>query len=215
MIDDPMFSHIGSVHELRSLYRAPSALVRSKVKATLDPMSIAFLEVCPFLLLATAGPDGRIDVSPRGGPGGFLRVLDTGHIVIPDLNGNNLLDTLENIVVTGRVGSLFLHPGKEETLRVNGSAFVTIDDDVLDVCTAELCRPKSAIVIAPDEVFIHCAKAFRRGRVWDPTTWAETSDAPDAAAILFCQLDLGDPAPFRQQMIDGYAAELALDRPVN
>ena len=204
---------ITSVDELRRHYRAPSSLVRSKVKATLDPMSVAFIEQCPFVLLATVGSNGSVDVSPRGGPSGFLRVLESGEIVLPDLNGNNLLDALENVVRTGRAGMLLVHPGKDETLRVNGTAIVTVDDEVLDCCTADLRRPKSAIVFTPDQVFIHCAKAFRRGRVWDPASWPELADAPDAAAILFCQLDMGDPDPFRAQMAQGYADELALDLP--
>lgn len=206
-------SKITSVEDLRTQYRAASSLVRAKVKATLDPMSVAFIERCPFVLLATVGSDGRVDVSPRGGPSGFLRVLEGGEIVLPDLNGNNLLDALENVVRTGRAGMLLVHPGKDETLRVNGTAIVTVDDAILDGCTAELRRPKSSIVLTPDEVFIHCAKAFRRGRVWDPSSWPELADAPDATAILFCQLDMGDPDPFRAQMAQGYVDELALDRP--
>ena len=83
-------AHIASLDELRELYRAPSTLVRSKVRSSLDPMSEAFIAGSPFLLLATTGPDGRVDVSPRGGPAGFVRVLDGGRLAIPDLNGNNL-----------------------------------------------------------------------------------------------------------------------------
>ena len=202
---------VASVEELRALYRAPSSLVLKKVKPTLDPVSVEFVGQCPFVLVATVGADGGLDVSPRGGPIGFLRVLTSGEVVLPDLNGNNLLDTLENVIATGRVGMLFVHPGKDETLRVNGAAIVTVDDEILDGCTAELRRPKSAIVVTPDEVFIHCAKAFRRGRVWEPESWAALADAPDATDILFCQLEMGDPDPFRDQMQAGYAAELAED----
>jgi uncharacterized protein len=205
---------IASLEELRELYREPSALVQSKVVSSIDPVSKTFIELAPFLLLATVGVDGRLDVSPRGGPSGFVRVLPTGEIVIPDLNGNNLLDTLTNVVQTGQVGAIFVLPGKDETLRVNGSAILTTSVDVLDGCIAELRRPKSAIVITPHEVFIHCAKAFRRGSVWDPESWTSLANGPDGADMLFCQLQLGDPAPFRQKLADGYDAELALDRPL-
>jgi uncharacterized protein len=185
-----MTTRIGSVEELRELYREPSALVRGKVKVDLDAASIRFIERSPFLFVGTNGADGRLDVSPRGGPPGFVRVRTDGTIAIPDLNGNNLIDTLRAIVETGFVGLLFVLPGREETLRVNGSAFVTADSKVLGEFTNELRTPKAAIVVEPHEVFVHCAKAFRRGSVWDAESWPTHADAPDAADILTCQLDL-------------------------
>jgi len=203
-------AHIASLDELRELYRAPSTLVRSKVRSSLDPMSEAFIAGSPFLLLATTGPGGRVDVSPRGGPAGFVRVLDGGRLAIPDLNGNNLLDSLENIVLTGRAATLFVRPGHDETLRVNGTATVVTDDDVLDGFVGELRRPKSAVIIEPDEVFIHCAKAFRRGGVWQPDQWQP--DGPDAVSILTCQLSLDiDESDLRDQFEAGYASDLAAD----
>jgi uncharacterized protein len=203
---------ISTIEELRTLYRAPSALVQAKVKTTIDPVSAAFIGQSPFLLVATRGADGRVDVSPRGGPSGFCVVLSDGSVAIPDLNGNNLLDTLENIVSTGEAGLLVLVPGRDETLRVNGSAIVTTDDAVLDAFTVELKRPKSAIVVSPREVFIHCAKAFRRGQVWSPDAWPV--DGPDAIDILRCQFNLdGGEAEMRAQFAEGYAADLAADAP--
>lgn len=201
---------ITSVDELRTLYRAPSSLVQAKVKPTIDRVSAAFVSLSSFLLIATRDIDGRVDVSPRGGPAGFCVVLDDGSIAIPDLNGNNLLDTSENIVGTGEAGLLVVVPGRDETLRINGAAVVTTDDSVLDVFTAELRRPKSAIVVSPREVFIHCAKAFRRGQVWMPDTWPV--GGPDAIDILRCQLDLdGDEATMRARFSQTYIDELAQD----
>src|SRR6478609_8912264 len=101
--------------ELRKLYRQPSALVRSKVRSAVDPQSADFLSRSPFVLVGTTGADGSVDVSPRGGPPGFVRLLDDHRLALPDLNGNNLLDSISNIVATGRVGMLFVVPGLSET----------------------------------------------------------------------------------------------------
>jgi uncharacterized protein len=202
-----------TVDQLKELYRDPSQLVQSKVKAVIDPVSAAFIEHCPFLLMGTQGADGRLDVSPRGGPPGFIRVLSDGRVAIPDLNGNNLIDTLRAVVETGRVGMIFVMPGREETLRVNGSAYVSVDPDLLAGFTAELKPPKAAIVVAPNEVFIHCAKAFRRGHVWDTAMWDElATNAPDGIDMLSCHLGLPDGgAEFRKHAEAAYEAELAAD----
>jgi uncharacterized protein len=202
---------ITTVDQLRALYREPSELVRAKVKGSLDSMSVAFIQRATFLTVATVGADGRVDVSPRGGPSGFVRVLDDGTIAIPDLNGNNLLDSLGAIVETGKVGTMFVHPGREETLRVNGHAHVSVDPELLAGFTAELKTPKCAIVINPVEVFIHCAKAFRRGEMWKPETWPSFHDAPDAIDIIRCQLDLPDDDSLRSGLQRGYEEELAED----
>jgi uncharacterized protein len=208
-----MTTRVTSVAELRDTYREASQLVQGKIKPTLDAVSRAFIERAPFVLIATVGGDGRLDVSPRGGPSGFIRVRSDGTIAIPDLNGNNLIDTLRAVVESGRAGLLILHPGKEETLRVNGTAFVTTDPEVLAEFTSELKTPKSAIVVEPHEVFIHCAKAFRRGGVWQSESWASFNDAPDAVDILQCQLDLPEAVTqqLRTSLESDYVAGLAAD----
>lgn len=208
-----MTSRIGSVEELRELYREPSALVRGKVKVDLDAVSVRFIERSPFLFMGTVGLDGRLDVSPRGGPPGFVRVRSDGTIAIPDLNGNNLIDTLRAIVEMGSVGLLFVLPGREETLRVNGSAFITSDPTVLTEFTDELRTPKAAVVVEPHEVFVHCAKAFRRGAVWQTDSWQAHAVAPGAVDILTCQLDLSPEVDrvLRERMEQGYQADLEAD----
>lgn len=208
-----MSTRIGTVEELRTLYRAPGQQVVDKIRSCLDAASTRFIQRCPFVLVGTIGSDGRLDVSPRGGPSGFIRVRTDGTIAIPDLNGNNLIDTLQAVVETGSVGLLFVLPGRDETLRVNGRAYVTIDPTVLGEFTQELRPPKSAIVVEPQEVFIHCAKAFRRGGVWQPDRWPALADAPDAADILSCQLDLpaGSNAKLRAALDRSYTDGLAAD----
>jgi uncharacterized protein len=208
-----MPTRVHTVNELRELYREPSQLVQGKIKAAIDPVSQRFIERSPFVMIATLGGDGRVDVSPRGGPAGFIRVRTDGTIAIPDLNGNNLIDTLRAVVESGRAGLLVIHPGKEETLRVNGTAFITTDPEVLGEFTSELRPPKSAIVVEPEEVFIHCAKAFRRGGVWNSDSWALLGDAPDAVDILSCQLELSaeTSARLRGSLQSSYTADLEAD----
>jgi uncharacterized protein len=208
-VDD---TRVTTVEQLRGMYREPSELVQAKVQPSLDPLSIQFIERATFLTIATVGADGRVDVSPRGGPSGFVRVLENGNIAIPDLNGNNLLDTLRAVVETGKVGMMFVHPGRDETLRVNGDAYISVDPELLGGFTAELKTPKCAIVVQPIEVFIHCAKAFRRGGVWNTETWPSFDDAPDAVDIILCQLSGGDEeTSLREGLQRGYERELSED----
>ena len=207
-------SIVTSLDQLAELYRAPSRLVTAKKAGVLDEASVGILERSPFLLVATSGDDGSLDVSPRGGPPGFVRVLDEHHVAIPDLNGNNLIDSLRGVVATGRAGLLVLVPGKDETLRINGPAWIVTDPDVLNRWDDELRRPTTAIVIRTDEVFMHCAKAFRRSKLWDPSSWEELSDAPDGLDILNAQglVDANDDAT-RAFLEQSYLDDLARDAP--
>ncbi|HYN34255.1 MAG TPA: MSMEG_1061 family FMN-dependent PPOX-type flavoprotein [Ilumatobacteraceae bacterium] len=197
----PVGSIVG-LDELAELYRPPSRIVAEKKVATLDETTVGFLAASPFALIGTVGVDGSVDVSPRGGPPGFIRALDDRHVAIPDLNGNNLIDTLRAIVATGRAGLLVAVPGKDETIRINGPAWVTTDASTLDLWNDELRRPTTAIVVRTDEVFMHCAKAFRRGRVWDPASWETLPDTPD-------RFD----AATREWLENSYVAGLAADQP--
>ena len=210
---DPQ-SVVRSDDQLAELYRAPSQLVASKKTALLDDASRGIVARSPFVLVGTDGADGGLDVSPRGGPPGFVRVLDERHLAIPDLNGNNLIDSLRAVVASGRAALLVVIPGKDETLRVNGAAWVTTDANVLDLWAGELRRPTTAIVIRTEEVFMHCAKAFRRGRVWDSSSWDELADAPDGIDILNAQgLVATNDAATRDFLEQSYADDLARDAP--
>ena len=209
----PFRQTIATLEELRELYRRPSPLVQGKVKGELDPGSRAYIARSPFVLLGTQGPDG-LDVSPRGGAPGFVKVLGDQRLAIPDLSGNNLLDTLTNVVCDGRIGMQFLVPGKDETLRINGRAWVTTDDAVLDLFVDDVKRPKAAIGVEVQQVFIHCAKAFRRSRLWDPESWAALADAPDGAEILLCQKVVEGVGAdvVRADLERGYAHDLDAER---
>jgi uncharacterized protein len=199
---------------IRELYRTPSQLVQSKVFGQLDEASIEFIRRSPFALVGTGGDDG-LDVSPRGGVPGFIKVLNERRLAIPDMPGNNLLDTITNVVRSGRVGLLFVVPGKDETVRVNGRAWLVTDDEILDLFADETKRPKAAIGVEINQVFIHCAKAFRRSELWNPETWPALGDAPDACDILISQgLVTGVPVEtLRAGFESGYAQELAEEAP--
>ncbi len=210
----PVGSIIESQEQLGELYRAPSRIVAAKKTAVLDEATAEFIARSPFVLIATVGADGGLDVSPRGGPPGFVRVLDDHHLALPDLNGNNLIDSLSAVVASGRAGLLFVVPGKEETVRVNGPAWVTTDPATLDRWNDELRRPTTAIVVRAEEVFMHCAKAFRRGRVWDPESWHELADAPDGLDVLNAQgLVASNDGATREYLERAYVSDLAADQP--
>lgn len=203
---------ITDLAQLRTLYREPNPRAAGKVTSRIDDASARFIARCPMVMLATADRDGRCDVSPRGGPPGFVRVLDDRHVGLPDLGGNNRLDSLQNIVATGQAGLLFCVPGKPETVRINGPAWLSTSADVLDRTHPELRRPKTVVVVETAELFAHCAKSFRRSGLWEPSTWHAVADAPDLAEIYTCQFG-GDTDGYRGVLREAYADGLAQDRP--
>ena len=214
----PFAAPISTTEALYELYRRPHPALVQKKRPELDPQTVAFVAASPFLLVATCGADGGVDVSPRGGDPGFVLVDHrdgADYVLIPDLNGNNLLDSLQAVVATGRAGLLFLIPGKDDTVRINGAAWVVTDAEVLERFT-DIRRPKAAIAVRADEVFVHCAKAFRRGRVWDTASWEALAAAPGLEQIACAQGLFGadvDPAVVKADLEAGYALELAADRP--
>ncbi len=197
--------------ELRELYRPPSNRAAAKVTTSIDEETARFLSLCPFAVLSTAGRDGAVDASPRGGPPGFVQVLDDTHVALPDLGGNNRLDSFQNIIESGHAGLLLMIPGKEETVRINGAAYLSTDPELLGSFTKELRTPKLALVIRTDEVFGHCAKAFRRSGLWEPDSWAALSSAPDLADIYSCQFKDTDADEMRLALEDSYRSGLAED----
>lgn len=185
---EPFESVISSEAELRELYRMPTDGVRQKVLAGLDQHARTFIDASPFVLIGTSSPDGTGDVSPKGGPAGFVVVLDDQRIAIPDLSGNNLLDSITNIVNGSGIGLIFLVPGVDETLRVNGHACLTTDPAVLDACSVKDRRPKAAIGITVTQQYMHCAKAFRRSELWNVESWPDRAALPTLGCILRDQI---------------------------
>jgi uncharacterized protein len=191
---DPFAAAIADDAQLRELYApAMERAVRKELQA-LDAMARRLIAVAPLVLVASHDAGGRCDVTPRGGPAGFVGVLDDDHLAIPDATGNNRLDTLRNVVATGHAALIFLIPGRDQTLRVNGRARVTADAAVLDRLRPVGKPPKTAIVVKADEVYAHCPKAFVRSRLWDPATWPAAGAQPSPAEVSHAHLRRHDPA---------------------
>jgi len=178
---------IRDADSLRALFPPTHDIAVAKVLDRLDRHARAFIARSPFLCIGTQTPDGAADVSPRGDPPGFVRVLDDRTLAIPDRPGNNRLDTLANIIANPVVGLLFMIPGYDETLRVNGRATVTRDPDLLATLAVHDRVPTVAIVVAVDEVFLHCAKAFRRSRLWDPDARQDRAAMPSLVQMILDQ----------------------------
>lgn len=177
-----MRQEISTVDELRSIVGKPDDYVANKVKDRLSPIHRDWLAHSPLCLVATTDADGRVDVSPKGDPPGFVHVIDDTTIAIPERPGNRRADGYLNILQRPHVGTLFLIPGRGDTLRINGSARVLSDADYFDTMTVKGRRPILALEVNVEEVFFHCAKAFMRSDTWDPSTWDPTA-VPSTAQI--------------------------------
>ena len=169
---------IESAEDLRSLYGEPSELALRKSLNRLDRHCRRFIELSPFVVLASAGADGRVDCSPRGDPAGFVAVLDDRTILLPDRRGNNRTDSLTNVLENPNVGMLFLIPGVNETLRLNGRATLTTDPEHLEPLAVKGRIPRSGLLVEVEEVFLQCTKALVRSRLW-----AEESRVDRKAAL--------------------------------
>ena len=169
--------------ELRVLLGRPSDLVRAKIADRLDELTRQFVDRSPFVLLATSAPDGSCDVSPRGDPPGFVRILDEQTILLPERPGNRLADSLRNVLRNPHVGLLFVIPGVGDTLRVNGRATIVTDEELLASCAVEGKVPKLGVLVDVEEVFTHCSKAFLRAELWDSSRHVDRSELPSSGEI--------------------------------
>ena len=201
----PFDHRIEDVAGLRTFYAEAHPGVKAKAIDHVDAGARAFLSLATFAVLATSGPHGG-DASPRGGPPGFAAVLDDHRIALGDLAGNRRLDSFENLLANPAVGLMFVIPGMSETLRINGRASLTTDPEVLDACAYDGTQPMVALGIDVDEVYLHCAKAFRRSGLWDPASWPEAGDRPRAAEIWKGHLHMEAPADAIEADLEaGYA----------
>lgn len=193
---DPKFT-IADEQSLRGLFQATHALAIQKFQTSLGEHAQAFIRRSPFLCLGTQNLDGKADVSPRGDPPGFVRILDARTLAIPDRPGNNRLDSLSNILANPSVGLLFIIPGFDDTLRVNGEASLTTDPELLETMRVNDRVPTVAIIVRVGEVFMHCAKAFRRSHLWDPEHFQDRTEMPSLIKII---LDETSVAPAADEM---------------
>jgi hypothetical protein len=175
---------VGTEEALRALYPGPVDLVKRKQLDRLDAHCRHFIAHSPLLFLATAGADGRCDVTPRGDAPGFVRILDDRHVAIPDRKGNNRVDAMRNIIANPHAGLLFVVPGVDDTLRVNGTAEIVTDETLLAGMAVDGRLPVTAIVVAAEEVYLHCGRAFKRSRAWDPAHHVPKGTIPPLAVML-------------------------------
>jgi PPOX class probable FMN-dependent enzyme len=175
---------IGDENELREVIGHPTELVQQKIADRLNALTRQFVERSPFVCVATARPDGGLDVSPRGDPAGFVRILDERTLLLPDRPGNKLADTLTNLLVDPRIALLFLIPGVGDSFRVNGRATIVDDEELLTASTVEGKPPKLGILVAIEEAYTQCSKALIRSDLWNPEKHVERSELPSSGEIL-------------------------------
>ncbi|GAA0944937.1 pyridoxamine 5'-phosphate oxidase family protein [Actinocorallia libanotica] len=183
---------VGTEAELRAIVQEPSQVMWDKDIGRIDEHARTLIAHSPFVLVATANTDGTCDVSPKGDPAGSVLVLDDHRLAIADRPGNHRVDSFRNILRNPRVGLLFLVPGMNETLRVNGRAILVSDAPFFDDLAVQGKRPRLALVVEVEELYMHCAKALLRSSLWKPETWPDRSALPTLGQISKDQLRLKD-----------------------
>jgi hypothetical protein len=196
---------LDTLDALRALYPPAKERALRKQLDALDPHCRRFVAMSPFVVLASRGTDGTMDASPRGGEPGFVLAPDAHTLLLPDASGNNRLDTLENIVATGAIGMLFMLPGVDETLRVNGTARLTVDPARLALFPR---APRLVIEVRVREAYLHCAKALMRSKLWDAGRQVPRSALPTMGEMIKDQTRDEAPPESQAQMLARYAGDL-------
>lgn len=194
--------------QLRELYGLPNERATKKVLSKLEMHSKNFISNSPFVVISSCSSLGKMDASPRGGAKGFIQILNDHQIIIPDFKGNNRIDTLVNIVETGNIGILFMIPGIDETLRINGKATISTDEELLNRFNTEFKKPISCIIVRIEEVFLHCAKAFMRSQLWNIEEQLDPKGFPSMGTMMKDQLKLDITPEQREDMIKRYRKDL-------
>jgi PPOX class probable FMN-dependent enzyme len=198
---------ITTERQLRALYAAPAERALRKELDHLDRHCRRFIEYSPFVVLATADADGRQDATPRGGDPGFVHVADEHTLLLPDRPGNNRLDSLANLTQRPDVGLLFMVPGVDETLRVNGTAELRDDPDLTGRFEASGRSPRIVVRITVRQAYLHCAKALMRSRLWDPDVRIDRTGLPTMGQMLRDQIGSG-LAETQAEMVERYRGQL-------
>lgn len=199
---------IQNQEQLREIYGWPKGRAEKKVLNSLEKHARNFIQKSPFFILSSYDKAGRADASPRGGNTGFVFIEDDNHLIIPDSKGNNRVDSLINIVETGKIGLLFLIPGVDETLRINGDAEIRTDEKYLELFPNEKNQPKSFIYLTINEVFLHCAKALMRSELWNAENRIPRDQFPTMGRMLNEQLGTNNPLETQEEMVKRYTPDL-------
>jgi PPOX class probable FMN-dependent enzyme len=188
----PFEEVVATESQLRELMGYPDRGSVDKQIAFIDPHARNFIEHSPFVLLATASASGRLDVSPKGDPAGFVKVLNETTLLIPDRPGNRRLDGFDNVLSNPRIGLIFLVPGRDETLRINGRAMLVKDPALMETMSWRGKIPTLATAVEVEELYFHCGKAFIRSKLWKPEEWGDVADIASFGKILIDQIELKD-----------------------
>jgi PPOX class probable FMN-dependent enzyme len=200
---------ISSEAELRAVLGLPAARALQKEIAQLDAHCRLIISRSPFVLISSCDVEGRLDVSPKGDAAGFVQVLDERTLAIPDRPGNRRADTFANVLQNPRVGMLFIIPGRQETLRVNGRALIVRDRALRERMSADGKVPELALVVTVEQAFVHCGKCIIRSGLWDKESWPDLEGLPSHARCLVDQAKLTDSVDAVQDSLDrGYKARL-------
>ncbi|MDC8770077.1 MSMEG_1061 family FMN-dependent PPOX-type flavoprotein [Roseateles albus] len=194
--------------DLRAYFGEPQERALKKEIAFLDKHCLDFIRLSPFLILASADADFNMDASPRGGLPGFVKVNQAGELLIPEAPGNKRIDTLQNVLATRKAGLIFLIPGFNETLRVNGAASLSFDAADLEACRDEKRLPQAVIKVIPEAAYLHCAKAFLRSKLWKAEAQVDRELLPTAAQMISDQTGIRVPYEPREAMELRYQADL-------
>lgn len=199
---------IATRERLREVSREPSFRARNKVIDHVDDICRRFIAACPFVIVASRGADGLIDVSPKGDPAGFVAVLDEKTLAIPDRLGNNRLDTFENLLVHPEIGLMFMIPGHGDTLRISGSGTIVRDGSLQAQLAVDGKPPNLVLVITVTQVFLHCPKCVFRSKLWSPENWPSRSSLPSLAQAIVTHAQSGETVADVQAVIDDGIAHL-------
>lgn len=199
--------------QLRELYGMPAERALLKQQVDLDRYCLRFIAMSPFCVISTAGANGGLlDASPRGGAPGFVTAPDAQTLLIPDAGGNNRLDSLSNLLHDPRIGLLFLVPGFDETLRVNGTARLRDEAHYSALFASRHSRPKLVIEVQVQEAYLHCAKALMRSQLWQAESRRQRAELPSMNQMIHAQIGLGAPSETQEQMLARYQIQLAAEQ---
>ena len=193
---------------LRELSKQPSQRASNKIIDHMDDICRRFIAACPFVMVASRGADGRMELSPKGDPPGFVAVLDEKTLAIPDRPGNHRLDTFENLLTHPDVGLLFLIPGNGDTLRVSGKGKIVRDSSLQGQLAVNGKDPNLVLVVTVEEAFMHCPKCIVRSRLWSPEHWPDRSNVPSLAEAIMAHASPTETLSEVQAIIDESTARL-------
>ena len=208
--DTPKFMpKIENQQQLRSIYGEPQEIAIAKVQSSLDKHCKHFIKLSPFVTISSSNTQGHADVSPRGDNPGFVKIMNDHTLLLPDRPGNKRVDTISNILQNPEIGMLFFVPGVKETLRVNGTAEIYNDEELLKLCIENGKLPLTVIKITIREAFVHCAKSLMRSGLWDSNVQINRKDFPTTSQIFGEQTSMIDPTVSQEETDKHFAESIA------